>query len=186
MVTLYNPGSTAALVTIRTALTVGSGPWLRRSIPARVEVRIPVSSLTSASRVSAQIDATSAIVAGSEWQDGTPLPVVDVGCLTAANQWSIIGGLGGSSTSDSLSIFNSSARASPVSIRVQLGGGKATTLLSIVVPAHGRYSQSLAGRSAAGNAIIAVTSAQPVTVAHTVVDGSSVAVSPAAIVSGSP
>ncbi len=119
MVTLYNPGSTAALVTIRTALTVGSGPWLRRSIPARVEVRIPVSSLTSASRVSAQIDATSAIVAGSEWQDGTPLPVVDVGCLTAANQWSIIGGLGGSSTSDSLSIFNSSARASPVSIRVQ-------------------------------------------------------------------
>ena len=184
MVTLFNPGSVPALATIRIGLTAGVGPWLQRSVPAHTEIRVPVTSLTSAPLVSAEVSSTGLIVAGSAWLGGAAMPVVAVGSVTTADAWSIIVGFDGGVTSDTLSIFNPSARAAAVSIRVAKALAKGTTM-SIVVPANGRYSVSLTRLEPAGGAIVDVTAAQPIAVQHIVADGSGAAVSPAAIMNGS-
>jgi len=183
-ITLFNPGSEPVTATIHTALTGGSGPWLLRSVPAHTEVRVPVSSITSAREVSVEVDATAPVVAGSEWQDGAPLPVASVGCVETANSWSIIGGLGGGATSDSISIYNPSAQVANATFRVLPAHGAWSTW-SIVVAGHGRYARSLIGVEPSGGAIIAVTTSRPVAIAHTIASGSGTAVAPAAIVTGS-
>jgi hypothetical protein len=183
-VTLFNPSNKATLATIRTALDEGSGPWLQRAVPAFSEVRVPLSVLTSADVVAAQVDSSSPILVGTEWYPVAGLPTATIGSATTAKSWAFIGGLAGRGMSETLAILNPSAVTSLVSVRVtgDKGGG---TYWTVTMPAHSKYSRTLDNLVPSGGATVRVEGAQPITVEHRFSDRDGATTSPGAILSGS-
>ena|GEM_PF-1492242 len=176
-IALFNPTGRAVLATIRTALTVGSGPWLQVNVPAHSEMLVPVSQLTRTAALAAEVDGSGPLVVASEWYDGTTSPTTAIGSVATATSWSFIGGLAGKGASDSLSVFNPAYTACTVSIREGSPGSE--THWTVSIPAHGRYSHPLIDPVHVTGVVTIVRSSTPIDVEHVISSPHGATVSPA-------
>jgi Ig-like domain from next to BRCA1 gene len=183
-ITLFNTSATSIVASIRTALDEGSGPWLQRTVPAFSQVLVPITELTSAGIVAAQIDSITPLIAGTEWYSAAGLPTAGIASPASATSWAFIGGLAGRGVSETLSIINPSPVASLVSIRV-IGDKSGGTYWTVNMPAHSRYSRVIDNIVPSGGATVKIDASQPVTVDHRISDQYGATASPGALLSGS-
>ena len=160
-VNVFNPLATSAIVTIHSDLGFGSGRWIGRAVGPFSEWRLPLSELTSAGSLSAEVSANGPVVVSASWSAKGALPATALGSTATARDWTTLAGLGGKGTSETIDLVNPSAKPATVSITMDGARGPATSW-RITIPPHGGISRALPGAVEQSGATILIHASQPI------------------------
>jgi len=160
-VNVFNPLATSVIVTIHSDLGFGSGRWIGRAVGPFSEWRLPLSELTSAGSLSAEVSSTGPVVVSASWNAKGALPATALGSTATARDWTTLAGLGGKGITETIDLVNPSAKAATVSIAINGARGPATSW-RITLPPHGGISRAVPGAAEQNGATILIRATQPI------------------------